>query len=228
MDFNEAKDHYRESIERTIGFAGKGLDFFTEVKAEYLRKVVARRLGEAKAPRMLDVGCGHGLIHPYLRSFGYDLVGAEVAVEVLALARLANPDVPYVGYDGSTLPFSSGSFDLTLAVCVMHHVPPAHWHGFLREMRRVLRPGGLAVVFEHNPINPLTRYVVASNAIDADATLLSARTLRGLMRETGFHAPQTRNILFTPFAHPGFRWLDNRLGWIPFGAQYYAVGINHP
>jgi SAM-dependent methyltransferase len=228
MDFNESKENYRDTIERSIGFAGKGLDFFTEVKADYLRKIVARLLGAAKVPKILDIGCGHGLIHPYLRAFGFEVVGAEVATEVLPLARAANPDVAYVGYDGRSLPFASGAFDVTLAVCVMHHVPPAQWQDFLDETRRVLRPGGLAVIFEHNPLNPLTRYVVASNTIDADAVLLSARTLRSLMRQSGFPAPLTRNILFTPFAHPGFRWLDDRLGRVPFGAQYYAIGINHP
>ena len=228
MDFNQSKDNYRQTIERSIAFAGKGLDFFTEVKADYLRSIVARRLGKVTVPRILDIGCGHGLMHPYLRSFGLDIVGTEVATEVLSLARAANPKVAYVGYDGQTLPFTPNSFDVALAVCVMHHVPPAQWKDFLREMRRVLRPGGIAVIFEHNPLNPLTRYVVASNTIDADANLLSARMLRKLMRQAGFEAPQTRNILFTPFAHPGFRWLDDRLGRIPFGAQYYAIGTNGP
>jgi SAM-dependent methyltransferase len=228
MDFNQSKYDYRQTIERSIAFAGKGLDFFTEVKADYLRRIVARRLGDVTVPRILDIGCGHGLMHPYLGSFGLDIVGTEVATEVLSLARAANPKVAYVGYDGRTLPFTPNSFDLALAVCVMHHVPPAQWKDFLREMRRVLRPGGIAVIFEHNPLNPLTRYVVASNTIDADANLLSARMLRKLMRQAGFEAPQTRNILFTPFAHPGFRWLDDRLGRIPFGAQYYAIGTNDP
>jgi SAM-dependent methyltransferase len=228
MDFNQSKDDYRETIERSVAFAGKGLDFFTEVKADYLRKIFARILKDVTAPRTLDIGCGHGLMHPYLRAFGFEIVGADVATEVLSLARSANPDVAYVGYDGQTLPFTQKSFDLALAVCVMHHVPPAQWKDFLREMRRVLRPGGLAVIFEHNPLNPLTRYVVASNTIDADANLLSARMLRELMLQAGFEAPRTRNILFTPFAHPAFRWLDDRLGRVPFGAQYYGIGINQP
>jgi SAM-dependent methyltransferase len=133
-------------------------------------------------------------MHTYLRSFGFEIVGTEVATEVLSLARAANPDVAYLGYDGQRLPFASKSFDLALAVCVMHHVPPAHWKDFLREMRRVLRQRGLAVVFEHNPLNPLTRYVVASLAMDADANLLSARMLRELMVQAGFKAPRTRNI----------------------------------
>lgn len=224
MDFNETKETYRDTIEQTIAFAGKDLDFFTKVKADYLRKIVKAELPEIDKPRILDVGCGHGYIHSDLRSFGYQVVGVEVAEDVLPLAREANPDVTYLEYDGTTLPFEGNSFDVTLTICVMHHVPPEQWPDFSREMRRVLRPGGIAVIFEHNPFNPLTRYVVASNEIDDDAVLLSARTLRGLLRDAGFSSVKSRNILFTPFANPVFRAIDENLGRCPCGAQYYAIG----
>jgi SAM-dependent methyltransferase len=224
MDFNETKETYRSTIEQTIAFAGKGLDFFTSVKADYLRRIVEAELPGTEKPRILDVGCGHGYIHPNLRCFGYEIVGVEVATDVLPLAREANPEVTYMGYDGTTLPFDDSSFDVVITICVMHHVPPEQWPSFSREMRRVLRPGGIAVVFEHNPLNPLTRYVVASNEIDDDAVLLPARMLRGILRDAGFSEVKTRSILFTPFASPVFRALDEKLGWCPFGAQYYAIG----
>lgn len=224
MDFNETKETYRSTIEQTIAFAGKGLDFFTDVKADYLRKVVEAELPEVETPRVLDVGCGHGYIHRKLLSFGYNIVGVEIATDVLPFAREANPSITYLGYDGTTLPFDDNSFDVAVTICVMHHVPRKHWPNFSREMRRVLRPGGIAVIFEHNPLNPLTRYVVASNEIDDDAVLLSARKLRGILRHAGFSNVKSRNFLFTPFAGPIFRTLDEKLSWCPFGAQYYAVG----
>jgi len=223
-DFNETKESYRDTIEQSIAFVGKGLDFFTELKATYLQKSVAAELPAVDEPRILDIGCGHGYIHRSLRRFGYEVVGIEVAGDVLALAREANPEVTYIAYDGTTLPFEDKNFDVALAICVMHHVLPEQWPSFLREMRRVVRSGGIAIIFEHNPFNPLTRYVVASNEIDDDAILLSARTLRGLLRDAGFAPVKTRNIIFTPFASSVFRPLDEKLGWCPFGAQYYAVG----
>jgi SAM-dependent methyltransferase len=224
MDFNESKHVYRDKVDQAIAFAGKGLDFFAGVKADYLRAIVEAELPGMDKPRLLDVGCGHGYLHPDLRRFGYDVVGVDVATEILPLARAANPDVAYLGYDGTTLPFDDDSFDVAIAVCVMHHVPPGQWPDFSREMRRVLRPDGLVAIFEHNPLNPLTRYVVASNDIDHDAVLLAASTLRGLLKNAGFRQVRTRNILFTPFAGPFFRAVDRGLGWCPFGAQYYAIG----
>jgi SAM-dependent methyltransferase len=224
VDFNDTKESYRGQIERTIAFGGQGLDFYTRVKAEYLRDLVAELLPAVHSPDLLDIGCGHGYIHPDLRAAGFRITGVEVADQVLPFAREANPDVDYRSYDGHRLPFPDGTFHVATAICVMHHVPPAQWPAFTREMRRVLKPGGLAIVFEHNPWNPATRLVVASNDIDADAVLLPAPRLRGLMQEAGLAQVASRNILFTPFGSPLFRKLDKGLGWLPIGAQYYAVG----
>lgn len=224
MDFNETKETYRGQIERTIAFAGQGLDFYTRVKADYLGELAARLLPDVERPRLLDVGCGHGYIHPGLSAAGFRITGVEVAEEVLPLARQANPGVEYRGYDGHRLPFEDGAFDVATAICVMHHVPPPQWPAFASELRRVLRPGGLAIVFEHNPWNPATRYVVSHNEIDADAVLLPPPRLRDLLRGAGLADVSSRSILFTPFGSPVFRGIDRRLGWLPLGAQYYAMG----
>jgi len=225
VDFNESKLTYRDAVERSVAFSGKGLEFFTRVKADCLIRIVREHLPGVSHPRLLDVGCGHGFIHPDLIGAGMEVSGVDVAGDVLPIARAHNPDVRYLEFDGSRLPFEAHSFDVVSAICVMHHVPPDHWPGFVAEMRRVLRPGGIAAVFEHNPWNPLTRYVVASNDIDADAVLLARTTLRRLLGGAGFSQVKARDILFTPFDRPLFRALDRALGWCPMGAQYYALGI---
>jgi SAM-dependent methyltransferase len=223
VDFNETRHRYRQTVEDSIALSGQGLEFFTKVKAECLRRAAQEFLPSRPAPQLLDVGCGHGFIHPYLRGYGMEVTGVEIAAEVLDLAREANPGVTYAAYDGKTLPFDAASFDIVLAVCVMHHVPPAAWTALLAEMRRVVRPGGLVLIFEHNPFNPLTRYIVAHNDLDAEAVLLSSRTLKARAAAAGLRALATRYTLFTPFGHAIFRWLDDRLGWLPLGAQYFLV-----
>ncbi|BBJ00645.1 methylase [Ferrigenium kumadai] len=223
-DFNAQKFTYKEVIEEKISFAGKGLDFYTKVKADFIKLVISKHLSDACRPKVLDIGCGHGFIHPMLHSFGYDVTGVEPAEEVLSLAQMSNPENRYCAYDGQVLPFAEASFDVALAICVMHHVAPSQWAQFLAEARRVLRPGGQIIIFEHNPLNPLTSYVVAHNDIDVGAVLLPHRKLADMLRQAGFENVYARSILFTPFAHHAFRRLDERLGWLPFGAQYYATG----
>lgn len=224
MDFNQYKDSYTTKIEESIKFAGKEHDFFTKVKADFLCKIIEKNLANVDKPHVLDVGCGHGLIHKHINKKDFKLVGVEMADEVLELARVDNPNVEYISHDGKILPFADNTFDVTFAICVMHHVPTNQWLDFLSEMKRVLKVGGIAVIFEHNPLNPMTRYIVANNELDADAVLLSSYKLKSLMKTTGFENRVSRNILFTPFSHPTFRWLDTMLGILPIGAQYYAIG----
>jgi SAM-dependent methyltransferase len=223
VDFNTAKDRYREVIEQSIGFAGKGLDYYTKAKADALKRAVNTYFPSLQKPKLLDVGCGHGLIHPYLAD-RFTITGTDVAGEVLTIAAQENSGVSYVPFDGAKLPFGDASFDLALAICVMHHVPPGDWVNFLAEMKRVVKPQGGIFIFEHNPFNPLTRYVVAHNELDHGVTLLSGRRLRKLMRKAGLHAPITQNILFTPFSQRFFTQLDAVLKWCPLGAQYFTLG----
>ena len=65
-------------------------------------------------------------------------------------------------YDGEKLPFPDETFDVVLAICVLHHVPVSQRYTFVSEMVRVARSGGVVAIFEHNPFNPLTRHAVNS------------------------------------------------------------------
>src|SRR5690606_175155 len=109
------------------------------------------------------------------------ITGCDVSEKSVERARRENGYARYDTSASDVLPYADGQFDIALTVCVMHHVPPTRWQAFLREMRRVVRPGGIAVVIEHNPFNPLTRLAVARCAFDADAVLLSQNCTRRTM-----------------------------------------------
>ena len=85
------------------------------------------------------------------------LHGVDISEEMLASARRGVPGATFKCYDGKTLPFTTGSFDVVIGICVLHHVPLSEQLSFVREMDRVAAPDGLLVIFEHNPANPLTR-----------------------------------------------------------------------
>ena len=79
----------------------------------------------------------------------------DVSKNSLDIAKSKYPEFDYNVYDGHRLPFEDGSLDVTIAICVFHHVPPDQWQGLANEMLRVLRQGGISIVIEHNPYNPL-------------------------------------------------------------------------
>ncbi len=178
--------------------------------------------GAARPLDVLDVGCGHGFIHRFLRPSDGEvkLTGIDVAETIIEEARKANPNVLYDVYDGQRLPYPAQSFDVAFAIAVMHHVPPKNWNAFIAEMRRVVRRGGIVAIIEHNPINPLTQRVVRRLRMDENAVLLGAGRLARLIADSGMVELERRFILFTPFGGAFFHRVDSLLRWLPLGAQY--------
>jgi SAM-dependent methyltransferase len=170
--------------------------------------------------RALDVGCGVGSLHPYLEGAFASLDGCDVSQESLLRAGQKNPHVAYRTCASSKLPYDDGAFDLAFASCVVHHVPPASWLDWFREMRRVVRPGGVACIIEHNPYNPLTRLAVLRCPFDDDAVLLSAAKAASLFQEAGFKEVRSEHFLLLPSARPFARKVERSLSVVPLGAQY--------
>src|SRR5436190_11517910 len=156
IDFDGSKDTYENEVQESIDFIGQDLDFFVELKANHLLDVARRRLGDPKTLSFLDVGCGVGLTDAYLEDEVGVLHGIDVTEGVVERASARNPWANYLVYDGTTTPFRDELFDITFAICVLHHVEPAKWADFVEELARVTKRDGLLVVMEHNPLNPLT------------------------------------------------------------------------
>ena len=219
-EFDQYARKYDATVNDAIAFSGLDVDFFTKVKSDDLLRTVAARGRPLAELALLDVGCGIGNYHgrwtPHFRA----VHGVDVSVESIEVARSSNPGAHYQSYNGLRLPYEDGFFDVLVTICVMHHVPPAQWPALVSEFRRVLKRGGLALVYEHNPLNPLTRHVVNKCEFDADAVLLWPRPTRRLFEDAGFGKVTSRSILTVPPLNGVFAAADRALGWQPFGAQF--------
>jgi SAM-dependent methyltransferase len=221
--FDAYRLQYDAVVQDSIAFSGLKHDFFLEAKLRLLAEIFAARLGPVR-PALLDVGCGVGLLHPGLLPLTRSLAGTDISHEALARAETENPSVAYRPQDGNHLSFESASFDVSLAVCVLHHVPAGERETLVQEMRRVTRPGGLVIVIEHNPWNPLTRLAVARCPFDRDAELLQAAEGRRLLRAAGLRQVESRHFLLFPSLRRWPRRVESALSAVPLGAQYLACG----
>ena len=224
VDFDRHKDTYRQEIQKSISFIGQNMDFFTQVKVDCLLDLARRMIGDPTRLKVLDVGCGVGVTDYYLTGHFRKLYGIDLSPGVVRKAKALNPKASYRHYAGRTLPYPSNSMDITFAICVMHHVGPDKLARFSSEMARVTRKGGLVVVFEHNPWNPLTQIAVSRCEMDDDAILLRSREVEKLLERNG-KIVEKRYILFTPFSVRPFRFLAPFLGKFPLGAQYYVAAV---
>ncbi|TIT20648.1 MAG: class I SAM-dependent methyltransferase [Mesorhizobium sp.] len=220
--FDSYKSNYGEAVEGSIRFSGLSHHFFLVAKTDLLRRlVVERKLRQGgSAVRALDVGCGVGSLHPYLDGAFDSLDGCDVSHESILHASQHNPRVAYRICSTQGLPYEDGTFDLAFASCVVHHVPPSSWLDFFLEMRRVVRPGGVACIIEHNPYNPLTRLAVFRCPFDHDAVLLNSANAASLFQQAGFTDIRSEHFLLLPSARPFARRVERVFAPLPLGAQY--------
>lgn len=221
--FDGFSDRYSHAVNEAVSFSGLSVDYFTRVKANYLVEAATAHFGETGTRDVLDVGCGVGNYHSLIKQRVGKLHGVDVSNASIQTARANHPEVEYAAYDGVSLPYEDEAFDLAFTICVVHHVPAENWPGFFREMHRVLRPGGMAVVFEHNPRNPLTMRAVNRCPFDADAVLLRSGKTKSLFALTGFQKVRSRYILSVPAGNQALRRIDGVFSPLGLGAQYFVT-----
>jgi ubiquinone/menaquinone biosynthesis C-methylase UbiE len=226
-EFDQFADEYYALLDRSIQASGEPPEFFHQYK---VRDVAAawRNIHFDRTPEtILDFGAGVANCLPFFRAAfpGCRVVCLDVSARSLQMAARRFPgEAEFVCCDGKSLPLPPASVSIAFAACVFHHIDHAEHAPILAEFRRVLQPGGLACVYEHNPFNPLTRYAVNNCPFDANARLISARRMRRRFRAAGFDTARA----YYRFFFPGFlRWLrplERWLTWCPIGAQYHVVG----
>lgn len=227
-EFDAYAETYRDAIERSISFSGADHEFFTRAKVRALLRLAALRVGDPRRLAVLDIGCGPGATDRMLEGRVGALTGVDTSAAMLEVARERNPWADYqLTVAGAELPLATARFDLCFAICVLHHVEPAMRAAMIAEAARVTRPGGIVVIFEHNPLNPLTRRAVAGCEFDRDAVLLRRAESERLLAGAGLEAAQGAYILLVPRESARLERVERLLGQVPLGAQY-VVSARRP
>jgi SAM-dependent methyltransferase len=226
-EFDRYAGHYEDLLHDPIRdrFAASA-EFFHLRKWLLIQDFFRRRSIRSQELCWLDAGCGRGELLHLGKAHFRTAMGCDSSAEMLRqCSGLAVSHQP----DPARLPFDDQSFDFISAACVYHHLGPVERPALTNEARRVLRPGGLFVIFEHNPANPATRLVVSRSRVDSNAVLLRARESRDLMRAAGLRPLDTLYYLYLPqrlFEFAGK--LERFLAGVPLGGQYAVFGERPP
>jgi len=221
VDFDRYARVYEYDVDRSVSFTGRNSAFYARRKVQILEEIVRPGLGPLQGLSLLDIGCGTGTTDQVLAPRVRSLHGVDVSMEMLIRAQLNVPEAQFTWYDGEHLPFNDGTFDVVVAICVLHHVPVSKRFKVVSDMLRVSRDGGLVAVFEHNPYNPLTRHAVNTCELDRDAVLLPPSETIALL-ESADDKPEYRHYLFSPLGGTIACSLERHLRKIPLGGQYAA------
>ena len=225
MNFDRFARDYVVEVDKV---ANVSVERLAGEKARLILDVLSSHLGDPKQLRVLDIGCGIGLVDGELEAQVRLLCGADLSRESLIHAQRRAPGTQFTLYDGVNLPFADSSFDAVFAVSVLHHVPPATRNAFMTEMLRPIVNNGLAIIIEHNPFNPITRRIVSRCAFDADAVLLNCGEARALLAAAGARTIGRRFLGFSPVRNGLIERAERSFAWLPIGAQYCVWGVKHP
>ncbi|MGH9617120.1 MAG: class I SAM-dependent methyltransferase [Acidobacteriaceae bacterium] len=218
-EFDRYASSYAELLEDPMRnrFAGDPLHFHRR-KWAIIQKLLKRAGVDAALKKWVDVGCGRGeLLEMAGREFA-QAAGCDPSAEMIR----SSGSFPVEHQSSSTrLPFGDASVDFVTAVCVFHHVHGTERTLLAKEIRRVLAPGGLCCIVEHNPWNPVTRAIVRRCLVDVDAELLTAGDAATVLRTAGLRTISTDYFLYLPEkVFNQVPWAEGILRSLPLGGQY--------
>ena len=149
----------------------------------------------------LELGCGIGDVAAFLAAEReLRVVGVDVDAAQVALARARHGEgqgLRFVVADAGRLEFPVASFDLVVSQNVFHHMPA--WREGVREIGRVLRPGGHLLWLD---LTPPAWLKVLLRPLAAQAGLYTLREIRAAFREEGFVELAVRQLMpLVPLRH---------------------------
>jgi ubiquinone/menaquinone biosynthesis C-methylase UbiE len=160
-----------------------------------VQRLAVNRLGIRPLERVLDIGSGPGDALRSIATMGGMGFGLDLSLEMLKNARrYLGRRAPLVCGQAENLPYADGSFDKIVCTNVFHH--SADPLATLREMRRVLRKGGLLVLADPRPDHPASRLAV--DIIERqllgmkEVHLHTFEEWRTMLSEAGFTAADVR------------------------------------
>jgi SAM-dependent methyltransferase len=228
-EFDAYAQGYTAGMDNSLkALLGENAEQYVKLKLRWLLRHFPFLL--TRNTRILDYGCGTATLLRLMAEAGVlaALSGCDISSGMLEEAvrrwdEHASGAKPTLRLQtGVRVAFPDGDFDLVVISAVLHHVPPEQRVQVYEELCRVTRPGGKIVVFEHNPLNPVTRYVVAHTLIDQGALLLRAREVMRGLNTAGATNLRTRYIMFTP-PRLAMQSVEDVFGWLPLGAQYVVT-----
>jgi SAM-dependent methyltransferase len=223
--FDAASAQYAEQLNQGLALSGESADYFVEGRIAFLAEYLDLDPKYATCePQVLDFGCGVGNACAALRGrlHASCVTGLDCSAESIRVARGRHPGPQFHWtVDGASI--RPASLDVAYTSGVFHHISPDQRQAELNRLYSWLKPGGVLALFENNPWNPGTKWIMSRIPFDRDAQCLSPLESCKRLRQAGFRIHLLRSLFFFPRLLHWLRPLEKHLSVVPLGAQYVVV-----
>lgn len=221
-EFDSYAQNYDEALQKGLSVSGEAKEYFAEGRVAFLKKCLTRL--KCQPERVLDFGCGTGTSVPILHSMpGVTFTqGIDLSVDSITQAEKVH------GHQGRQFANLTDyqpdeSFDLVFCNGVFHHIPINERAKAIETICQSLKPGGIFAMWENNPWNPATRYVMSRIPFDKDAITLTPPESRRITQAGGFEVVRTDFLFIFPRILKWFRPLEQLVSSWPVGTQYQVL-----
>jgi SAM-dependent methyltransferase len=206
--FRRAPAEYDEVFMETMASEYLDRTPWTQLRLAAVLDLVEPQPGD----RVIDLGCAAGAMSHFLSELGCETVGVDAQAVAIEKARALFPGLQFVVADVAGLPFEDTSFDKAVAADLVEHLADATFDAMLRELRRVLVPGGTVTIYTPNPRHLIERLKARDLVLARNPTHIGLRdgeTLAAMLRSRGFLVDRNG---WRPSFFPGLRLIERRLG----------------
>lgn len=221
-EFDEHAESYDTDLSRALSVSGEDKDYFARGRIQWLSKYLWEWQNSPGC--IMDFGCGTGSATPHLLDLlkAKSIIGIDISSKSLDVAKRIHSS-EQVGFMLLDQYHPTGQVDLVVSNGAFHHIPLDKRASAVNYIWRSLRPGGLLALWENNPLNPGTRYVMNRCVFDRDAIPLTSSETRRLLRDGDFEILRTDFLFIFPKALSWFRGIEPLVSRLPLGTQYQVL-----
>ena len=220
--FDQFSKHYNLFTDKAIRITGYDTKNLVDAKLKKLKFLYPALT--KKSFQFLDYGCGIGNLYGSVVTFFPQAVytGVDSSKKSIHEARarfLNSPDFQEL----NSSQWKNNKYDLIFSSGVFHHIPHQEHGPIINHLSRLLNQNGKIVIWEHNPINPITLKIVKECPFDKDAVLIRSNKLKQHLEAASLEKVQIIYTTFFPKFLSRLNAFDSFLSWLPLGGQYLAT-----
>jgi ubiquinone/menaquinone biosynthesis C-methylase UbiE len=159
-------------------------------------ELFAERVGGSET--VYDIGCGPGTVTRYLKVLGVDIIGIDISVKMVEIARKLNPKIRFEQGDVFKLNLEENSLGGIIAFYLIINFPRADIPKVIEEMFRILRQGGTLLLTFHvgEKTIPVEEYL--GKKVTMNFVLFQPEEIKAILQRCGFQIDEI--IVRTPYS----------------------------